>query len=197
MRELIKMVVILTILSSFSGGILAYVKDVTEKDIDMQRLKFEKAPAIKEILANATNDPLKDRFVVMDGKKKVSVFVGKVDEKFNFITFEAQGKGFGGDMGVMIGVNLEEDKIIGIGVTTHSETPGIGSKAKTDKAFKAQFVDMALVEKFSVKDDGGAVDTISGATVTSKGVCIALNQASALYKRIKPEILKKINELPK
>lgn len=197
MRELVKMVVILTILSAFSGGILAYVKDITEKDIELQRLKFEKAPAIKSILAAATNDPLKDRFVVMDGKNKVSVFVGKIEEKYDFVTFEAYGKGFGGDIGVMVGVNLKEDKLIGIGVTTHSETPGIGSKAKTEKTFREQFVDMSIKAKFNVKDDGGEVDTISGATVTSKGVCIALNEAAALYKRIKPEILKKINELPK
>ena len=197
MRELIKMVVILTILSAFSGGVLAYVKNITEKDIEIQRLKFEKAPAIKSIMAKATNDPLKDRFVVMDGKNKVSVFVGKIDNEFNFVTIEAYGKGFGGDIGVMVGIDLKEDKIIGIGVTTHSETPGIGSRAKTDASFKTQFVDMSLKKEFKVKDNGGDVDIISGATITSRGVCVALNQTAALYKRIKPEILKKIDGLPK
>ena len=44
-----------------------------------------------------------------------------------------------------------------------------------------------------VKADGGNVDALSGATVTSQGVCAALSQSSEIYKRLKEEILKKIS----
>ena len=51
------------------------------------------------------------------------------------VAFESSGKGFGGDIGIMVGVNTADDRIIGVGVTTHSETPGVGAKAKTDPVF--------------------------------------------------------------
>ena len=43
MREMIKMVVVLTILSFFSGGVLAYLRNSTQERIDNQVLEFVKA----------------------------------------------------------------------------------------------------------------------------------------------------------
>jgi electron transport complex protein RnfG len=139
MREMIQMVVVLTVLSFVSGGLLAYVKDGTKEKIEFQQLTFVKGPAIKEILKGATNDPITDRFKLKDGDTERSFFVGVFDGKPHVVAFESSGKGYGGDIGVMVGVNLEDDKIVGVGVTTHSETPGVGSRAKTDPTFVAQF----------------------------------------------------------
>ena len=108
------------------------------------------------------------------------------------MAFETFGKGFGGDIGVIVAVNLETDEIVGIGVTTHSETPGLGSRAKTDPAFSTQFKGLSLNNPFKVKSDGGEIDAISGATVTSRGVCAAITASSETYKRLKNEILKNI-----
>jgi electron transport complex protein RnfG len=58
MREMIKMVVVLTVLSSFSGGLLAALRDGTKDKIENQQLEFVKGPAIRKILvetAGATN----------------------------------------------------------------------------------------------------------------------------------------------
>ncbi|MGD9733549.1 MAG: RnfABCDGE type electron transport complex subunit G [Desulfamplus sp.] len=190
MREMINMVVVLTLLSAFSGGLLAAVRTGTKDQIEQQVLKFQKAPAIKQILSDVSNDPLKDRFKIMDKEQELTFFVGKHDGKPDAVTFETMGKGFGGDIGVMVGVNIETDKIIGICVTTHSETPGIGSKAKDDPKFAGQFAGMAMDKNFATKNDGGDIDAMSGATVTSKGVSIAAQQAQDIYKRLKPEIQK-------
>ena len=62
MREMIKMVVVLVILSSFSGGLLAAVRNSTKDKIELQQLTFVKGPAIKSILEGASNDPIVDRF---------------------------------------------------------------------------------------------------------------------------------------
>jgi len=94
----------------------------------------------------------------------------------------------------MVGVNINDDKIIGMGVTTHSETPGIGSKAKTDPNFSNQFKGLAAIEPCKVKPDGGQIDAISGATVTSRGVCGGVTNAADIYKRLKPQIAEKIKE---
>jgi electron transport complex protein RnfG len=197
MREMIQMVVVLTVLSFVSGGLLAYVKDGTKEKIEVQQLTFVKGPAIKAILKGAANDPIKDRFKLKDGDTEQSFFVGVFDGKPDTVAFESTGKGFGGDIGLMVGVNLENDKIVGVGVTTHSETPGVGSRAKTDPSFVAQFPGMSIEETFKVKADGGQVDALSGATVTSRGVSAALTEAGKVYEKLKPQIADKAKTFAK
>ncbi len=197
MREMIQMVVVLTVLSCVSGGLLAYVKDGTKDKIEYQQLTFVKGPAIRAILKGAANDPITDRFKLTDGDAERSFFVGVFDGKPQRVAFESSGKGYGGDIGVMIGVNLEDDKIVGVGVTTHSETPGLGSRAKTDPAFTAQFSAKPLKETFKVKGDGGQVDALSGATLTSRGVAAALTDAAEVYTKLKPQIADKAKTFSK
>ena len=197
MREMIKMVVVLTVLCTFSGGLLAAIRSGTKDKIEYQQLKFVKGPAIKSILEGASNDPIVDRFKLEDGKIERSFFVGVFDGKASAAAFESFGKGFGGDIGLMVAVNLDNDNIIGVGVTTHSETPGIGSRAKTDPTFAAQFKGLSIKDAFKVKPDGGQVDAVSGATVTSRGLAVAATEAGNVYKRLKPEIAKKLKEFTK
>jgi Na+-translocating ferredoxin:NAD+ oxidoreductase subunit G len=197
MREMIKMVVVLTVLCTFSGGLLAAIRSGTKDKIEYQQLKFVKGPAIKAILEGASNDPIVDRFKIKDGKTERSFFVGVFDGKASAIAFESFGKGFGGKIGLMVAVNLDDDNIIGVGVTTHSETPGVGSRAKTDPGFAAQFKGLSIKDAFKVKADGGQVDAVSGATVTSRGITVAATEAGNIYKKFKPEIAKKLREFAK
>lgn len=192
MREIIKMIVVLTVLSSFSGGLLAAIRGGTKDKIEYQQLVFVKGPAIRNILEGCSNDPIVDRFKIKDGDTERSFFVGVFDGKANTVAFEGIGKGFGGDIGLMVGINMDDDKIVGMGVTTHSETPGIGTKAKTDPNFSNQFKGLGAVEPCKVKPDGGGIDAISGATVTSRGVCGGVTNAADIYKRLKPQIAEKI-----
>jgi len=194
MRDMMKMVIVLTVLTAFSGGLLAAIRDNTKEKIEYQQLVFVKGPAIKHILEGASNDPITDRFKIETAGEEKSFFVGKFDGKANTVAFETFGKGFGGDVGLMVGVNLEDDSIVGVDVTTHSETPGVGSRAKTDPAFAAQFKGMSLEGEFKVKGDGGQVDALSGATVTSRGVSSAVSQASKIYSEIKPQLVDKVKE---
>ncbi len=195
MREMISMVVVLTVLSAFSGGMLAGVRTATKGRIENQVLKFQKAPAIKAILKNVTNDPLKDRFKIKDKDKELTFFVGKHDGKPEAIAFEAHGKGHEGPIGVMVAININSDTIVGVHVTTSTETPGMGSRANGDSPFVAQFAGKPLSTVFKVKTEGGAIDAMSGATVTSIGVCLAATQAKNIYMRLKPEIMKKIAKM--
>ena len=197
MREMIKMAVVLTILCAFSGGLLASVRNGTKEKIEYQELTFVKGPAIRAILDGSSNNPLEDRFKIMDGDVERSFFIGRFEQKPDMIAFESSGKGFSGDIGVMAGVNLEDDMIGGVGITTHSETPGVGSRAKTDPGFTGQFMGLPIVAPFKVKTDGGTVDAVSGAIITSRGVAAALTEAGQIYKRLKPELLKKMRETKK
>jgi len=191
------MVVVLTVLSAFSGGLLAALRESTQEQIEVQQLQFVKGPAIGAILKGATNDPIADRFKLKDGEVERNFFVGVLNGKPSALVFETSGKGFGGDVGVMVGFNTDENKIMGIGVTTHSETPGMGSKAKDDPAFGNQFKGLAVDKPVKVTSDGGAVNAISGATITSRAVCNAAGDAAAIYTRLKPQLTEQLNKFGK
>lgn len=191
MRDVIRMIVVLGILSAVCGGGLAFVKSGTEARIEVQQLKFVKGPAIKEILKGCTNDPIIDRFKLKDGDVERIFFVGVFDGKPSAVAFETYGKGVGGDIGIMAGVELDTDKLLGIGVTTHKETPGLGSRAQTDPKFRAQFKGLSTNEPIKVKQDGGRVDAITGATITSRGICAGLMAGGSFYRKLKQQIIEK------
>jgi len=191
MRDMIKMVVVLTVLSAFSGGLLAALRDATKDRIEVQQLQFVKGPAIKSIFQDASNDPITDRFKIEDGGIERNFFIGVIDGKPKGIALESFGKGYGGDVGLMVGIDLENDTIIGVGVTTHSETPGMGARAKTEPAFAAQFKGMTIAEPVKVMQDGGKVNALSGATITSRAVAAAASDVGEIYKRMKPQLTEK------
>ena len=194
MRELINMVVVLTVLAVLSGGMLSGLRNATAARIEVQQLKFVKGPAIKAILKGVSNDPIKDRFAIKDGEIERKFFVGKFDGKANTVVLESFGKGYGGDIGLMVGINMEDDTIVGAGVTTHSETPGLGATAKDDPGFVSQFKGLSINDTYKVTNDGGKVNAMSGATITSRAVCAAATEAGGIYQRMKPQLTEKLKE---
>jgi electron transport complex protein RnfG len=191
MREMIKMVVVLTVLSSFSGGVLAAIRNGTVERIEYQQLKFVKGPAIRSILEGSSNDPIVDRFKLTVEEKEKSFYVGVFEGKAEVVAFESSGGGYGGPIGVMVGVNLTDDQIVGIGVTTHAETPGIGARAQTSPSFAAQFKDLPLTQPITVGDQ---IDALSGATITSSGVAAAVTDAGKVYAQLKPQIAEALKQ---
>lgn len=197
MREMIKMLIVLTVLATVSGGLLAAVRESTKEQIEVQVLEFVKGPAIRSILEGATNDPIVDRFQLKDGDVERTFFVGVIDGEPRAVTFETSGKGYGGDVGLMVGIDTTDDKLVGVGVTTHGETPGMGAKAKTDPSFVSQFKGLALKDPIKVTGDGGSINAISGATMTSRAVCGAATDATKLYEKLKPQLTEKLKEFKK
>ena len=188
MREMIKMVLVLTILACLSGSLLAYIHNGTQERIENQVLEFVKGPAIRSIFKGATNDPIVDRFQIKDGEIERTFFVGVIDGEPRGIALETFGKGYGGDVGLMVGIDVKDNKLLGVGVTTHAETPGMGAKAKTDPSFAAQFSDTSLEDPIKVNQDGGTINAISGATITSRAVCSAATEANEIYNQLKDQI---------
>ena len=191
MRNLIKMVVVMTILSALSGGLLAGVRGAVRERIKGQELAFLKGPAIKELMKGAQGDPVESRFTLKGKDSETVVFVGVFDGAPKAVALEASGKGYGKTpVSVLTAINLDDDTIRGVAVTTHSETPGLGARAKTDPSFAKGFAGLSALEPVKVKAEGGKIDALSGATITSKGVCMAVTRACELYRSQKAEIVK-------
>ena len=187
MKEIIKMLVVLTVISGICGFLLAGVRSATAERIEEQELLNVKGPAVKRVLAGSDNDFIKDRKVVDLGGKEYTVFIGKKNGKPWAMAYEVSGKGFGGDIGLMIGFDLEGDALTGIGITLHKETPGLGSRI-TEEGFSGGFKGRSADMDFKIKGDGGDIDAITGATVSSRGVCAAVNSGAEIYGKLKAKI---------
>jgi electron transport complex protein RnfG len=195
-REIIKMILVLTVLSVISGGLLAAINNQTKDQAQLQLIKYIKGPALRKIFQNASNDPITSRFEIKEGKTSRNVFVGVIDGQPRGIAFETFGKGgYGGYVGLMVGVDVTDDKLIGVAVTSHSETPGMGARAETDTDFTGQFQGIPIKdEPFKVRQDGGSIDALSGATLTSRAVCLATTEAAQIYQEIKPQLEEKLKD---
>jgi electron transport complex protein RnfG len=189
---MIKMVIVLTVLASFSGGLLAAIRNGTKERIEVAQLNFVKGPAIEQIMEGASNDPIADRFKMTIGDSEMDFFIGKFDGKTNTVAFERFGKGYGGDIGVMVGINVEDEIIHGVSVTTHAETPGMGAAAKDDPAFVSQLKGEPTDKPIKLTNDGGNINAIGGSTITSRAICNAATEAAKVFEENKDKILEKM-----
>jgi len=197
MSEMIKMVVVLTLLSVVSGGGLKWLEEFAAPKIEAQVLENVKGPAIRDILEGATNDVLESRFRVEDGDDEHTVFVGVFNDKANTLVLESEGRGYGGRIGLLVAVNVEEEKLLGITVTTHTETPGLGAQAKDSPVFTSQFKGRPVATPFRLTNDGGDINSISGATITARAVVDAANQALTFYDKFKPQLVDEMHRAVK
>jgi electron transport complex protein RnfG len=123
--------------------------------------------------------------------------------KFAGIAAEGAAKGYADTVRVMFGYQAACQCIVGLGVVSMRETPGIGDKILTDRDFLANFkaLDVKLkadlsalanevkVVKHGTKTQAWQIDAISGSTVTSRAVGKVVNEAAeALLPRLVPKL---------
>ena len=86
--------------------------------------------------------------------------------------------GFDGAIDMMVGIG-NDGKVLGISIINHTETAGLGAvaaaKTSAGEAFRSQFVDTDGT--LAVSKDGGTIDAITGATITSRAVTAGVNAA--------------------
>ncbi|GAB6906805.1 Electron transport complex, RnfABCDGE type, G subunit [Desulfosarcina cetonica] len=195
MGEMIKMVVVLTVLSVVSGGGLSWLKDFTGPKIENQEMNLVKGPAIRAILKDSEKDPVENRFKIQDGETERNIFVGVFNGKPDTVILESVANGFADKVGMVVAINMTDSTLRGVAVTTHKETPGLGARAKSDPSFSAQFAGKPLTVPVQVSQDGGNITALSGATITSRAVCAGVTKAIEKYNELKPQLEEKIKSM--
>ena len=88
--------------------------------------------------------------------------------------------GFNGAITMMVGIDTQGN-VLGISVVSQTETAGLGAvcaaKTEAGQTFRAGFEGLSV--QVAVNKDGGEVDAITGATITSRAVCDGVNAALA------------------
>lgn len=88
---------------------------------------------------------------------------------------EVAPTGFGGAISIIVGIN-PGGTVAGIQILSMAETPGLGAKA-SEPDFADQFIGGAADGSMAVSNDGGTINAITGATITSRAVTNGVNAA--------------------
>ena len=112
--------------------------------------------------------------------------------------YVAKGKGFGGDIKLLIGLNAQADSLVGIDVLDDVETPGFGQYIRDEKRWKSKFrpgddgtslsLERKLVVVKTTPNKPYKIQAITGATISSKAVVAIINDsAGKVAAQIKQE----------
>ena len=181
---LLNMFVALFVICIVAGGVLGIVFNATKDPIAAAE-NAKRTAAIKNVLPDFKT--LKTVNVKSAMEDAEIPFHLAYDADNNFIGAAVEtftNKGFSGNISLMVGI-LADGTIKNISVLQHAETPGLGSKME-EETFKGQFNDKNPASfNFSVKKDGGDVDAITAATISSRAFCDAVNRALSTFENNK------------
>ncbi len=172
MKDNIIQIAKLFLVAVVSAFLLSYVYSVTKEPIEKAK-NAEITEAIKSVIPNISDQMIiKDTSLVSDIESiplKVYIILNSDSTVYSYSVLSYTKKGYGGTITMMIGVD-KEFKITGIYPLEFSETPGLGTKM-TENKFKDQFLSKSLSNfKFKVNKDGGDIQAITSATITSRAV---------------------------
>jgi electron transport complex protein RnfG len=181
---LFNMVSSLVIVTLVASTALGYVYELTKGPIAAAMLA-KKINAIDEVVVEYDNHPVDEMYKIqVEGTKdSLEVYPAKKDGKLVASAIRTfSPKGYGGDVWLMVGL-LPDGSFQKISVLEHHETPGLGTKM-ADPPFKDQFVGKnPSTFKLKVKKDGGDVDALSGATISSRAFSQATQLAYDTYMK--------------
>ena len=162
----------LLLICAIVAGVVSLVFQLTKDTYaaNLQKTKDEAVAAIFETEGLTSKEIAKDADAVV-------YEVYDANGGFYGYCVETAGKGFGGDIGLMVGYN-ENREILGVRVVSHSETPGLGAKIKDEAWFLDQYAGQSGEVVL-----GEDVDAIVGATVSSKAVTEGINRANEALER--------------
>ena len=172
---ILRLSVTLLVITGLMAAALAGVNKITAPKI--AALKEAKTQeAIQAVLPGGGQE-----LAVPEGNPLVSALYGSETG----YAVEVTPAGFDNTITMMVGIDLE-GKVLGISIISHTETAGLGAvaaaKTSAGEAFRGQF---AGLTEAAVTKDGGQVDAITGATITSRAVCDGVNAALDCVKGLK------------
>ena len=168
------------------SGILAVVNKVTTAPIAEAEMRA-KVEAIRAVAPAFDNNPFAEKLMVLPEGETDSLTVYPAKKGSTLVGFAIESytqKGFSGLIRVMVGFDAE-GCLVDFSVLQHSESPGLGSripewyheKSETGGIRDMRGLDMKASAPPTVSKDGGKVDPIPAATISSRAFLDAVNRA--------------------
>lgn len=177
------MVITLFVITAIAALALGYVHKITEEPIRLaQEKKLKKAltvvlPQFDSIIAKKVKP--------VDGPDSLIFYIATNNgEEVGTAIATYTNKGFSGHFDILVGFKAD-GTIINTAVLKHTETPGLGDKMDAKKSvFPEQFIGKNPADyKLVVKKDGGDVDAITAATISSRAFCDAVDRAYKTFMK--------------
>lgn len=170
---------VLFLITFITALLLGFVNQVTAPQIAKNK-EATRAAAMAQLIPNAEFEPAEVTEVPAPDKNTPAIqniYKAVSDGETVGYCMEVLPSGFGGTLTIVVGVNLD-GTIAGAKVTSHAETPGLGAKAQADPTWIPQFAGKPADGSLAVTKDGGDIVSITGATITSRAVTLAVNTAA-------------------
>lgn len=174
---ILRLALTLLIIAGVVAALLGGVNAITEPII--AKRNAEKTQAAINAVLEGGGDPI--NFTGADATGLVTAVYAS--EKGYAV--QVAPSGFDGEINMMVGVDTE-GKVLDIAIISHTETAGLGAVAAASssagEAFRGKFV--GLNGSLAVTKDGGEIDAITGATITSRAVTAGVNAALACVENL-------------
>jgi electron transport complex protein RnfG len=172
-----KLTLVLFVITAVVAALLGAVNAVTETKI-IEANKAKTVTALKVVMPGASSF----EEIGYKGKDALvkELYVAKSGSAPSGYVVKVSPTGFGGEISMVVGVSTA-GKITGVSIITMAETPGLGTNAAND-SFLKQFAGISSTQ--AVKKDGGKIDALTGATITSRAVTKGVNSALEAVKTI-------------
>ncbi|MBA4070237.1 MAG: hypothetical protein C0497_00105 [Gemmatimonas sp.] len=190
----LRLTVTLALFGALAGAVLAYTYQKTLPPI--RKFAAERVEvAVKEVLGSPAK--LDTLFLVgdrlsktppagVDALEAVKLFIGSnASGEPTGVAVEEGSPGFSGEVRLLVGFHPVTGALTGFKVLAQKETPGLGDKIIKDSSFARQFIGKLANPLKGDKNpttDPSTVQTITGATITSKTVIKVINKAVETWK---------------
>ena len=154
-------IVFLTIIVLVSVSLLLYINTFTSEIVEAQNQAKIKA-ALEQIFPELT------RF-----EEDGDIYIIYENTDITGYTFIASGSGYSGKINILVGID-KDHTIRDVAILSHTETPGLGSRI-TEEVFAGQFTGLETGD-IALSRDGGKIDAITGATISSRAVTEAIQE---------------------
>lgn len=183
----------LGIFAVITAGVIAITQVVTAERIADQIRRAE-AAALFEIIPEQQhdNDLLADTVKLgpdprLGNHKPVDAWVARKDGKPAGVIIPVTATdGYSGDIRLLVGID-PRGEVLGVRVTAHRETPGLGDKIELRKSswilsFNGRSLGNPETDDWTVVKDGGVFDQFTGATITPRAVVKAVRQTLDYFR---------------
>jgi len=183
-----KVILTLVFIAMFSAMLLAWVNKITYEPIEMNK-RAETKKALKIVLRGLKNIEYPEfpkEMQVDHSPVKYFKAVGIRGVLMGAAFIVKAPNGFSGDFEMMVGLD-SSGAVIDTYVLDHKETPGLGD-GMLKEPFKKQFRGRRLADtRWMVRKDGGDIDAITAATITSRAFTAGVKRALDAFARLKKE----------
>ena len=169
MKYILKLAGILLLISALVAGLLGFVNQLTE-----QKIADNTAQKANAAMQTVLPSPSYEKLEVAD-ERVTELYRGE-----GGYVVRLNANGFGGTIDLMIGVG-DDGTVTGVSVISHSETASLGAEC-TREDWRSQFI--GAQGELKVTKDGGSIDALTGATVTSRAVTAAVELALEIVKEV-------------